>query len=356
MTAVYLVPAKASEPDDSLAAKVERLWHAAALASAFRPRDLAALKLHVGEPGTKTFVRPVIARTLVRLMAGTGAQPFLTDTAVLYKSERDNAVTHARVVEQHGFGFQAVGAPFVPGDGLVGADEIELPGPGKHFERVALAAAILQARSMLVLSHVTGHLGTGFAAALKNLGMGCASRKGKLRQHQAEKPHIRREACTACGTCAEWCPENAITVEEYAVIDQERCIGCGECVAVCREGATELTWDTMGRPLQERVVEHAAALVRAKPGRIVYVTVAQQITKDCDCMGVKQRPLVEDIGILASHDPVAIDTAAYDLVKQRAGRTLESMAYPRRDGSVQLEYAESLGMGTRAYELITLEA
>jgi len=112
----------------------------------------------------------------------------------------------------------------------------------------------------------------------------------------------------------------------------------------------------MGRPLQERVVEHAAALVRAKPGRIVYVTVAQQITKDCDCMGVKQRPLVEDIGILASHDPVAIDTAAYDLVKQRAGRTLESMAYPRRDGSVQLEYAESLGMGTRAYELITLEA
>jgi uncharacterized Fe-S center protein len=354
MTTVYLVPATAADPEDALARKVEALWRAAGLAQAFQPRDLTALKLHVGEPGTRTYVRPAIAAALVRLIRDTGATPFLTDTAVLYKSPRDTGPGHAQVAHDHGFGLDRMGAPFVPADGLIGADEVEIRVGGKHFETVAVASGIMHARSLLVLSHATGHLGTGFAAALKNLGMGCASRKGKLRQHHGQHPRVDSETCSACATCEAWCPQDAITVEDRAVIDARTCIGCGECVAHCRDGAITFDWSIMGRELQERIVEHAAAIVRGKPGRIAYVTAVQGVTRDCDCMGEAQEPLLPDIGLLAGLDPVAIDQAAHDLVRERAGRTLESMSYRRHDGAIQLRYAESLGLGRREYELKVL--
>jgi len=356
MSSVYLFAIDRRASNADTAAAVDALWRAAGLAKAFTAHDLAALKLHVGEPGTKTFVRPVIAAALVRLIAATGAEPFLTDTAVLYKSERDNGVGHARVAAVHGFGLERVGAPFIPADGLNGSDQCELPVNGRHFDTVAMAAAIVQARSMLVLSHATGHLGTGFGGALKNLGMGCSSRRAKLRQHHGQQPRIDPDACTGCATCAERCPSGAIAVNGTAAIDAAECIGCGECIAACREGAVRFEWGIMGRELQERIVEHAAALVRHKPGRIGYVTVVQAVTKDCDCMGMAQKPLLADIGILASRDPVAIDQAVLDLVAERAGRTLESMSYPRLDATIQVRYAVELGLGDPDYDLISVKS
>jgi uncharacterized Fe-S center protein len=355
MSQVFLVPARAENPPERTAKCVAALWRRAGFDEIFEPRDLVAIKLHVGEPGTKTFVSPGIVAALVRAVAATGAKPFLTDTAVLYRSPRDNAVTHAEVARQHGFGHEAVGAPFVPADGLIGADEVELKVGGKHFEKVAIASGIMHSRSMLVLSHATGHLATGLGAALKNLGMGCASRKGKLRQHHGQHPSINEDHCTACGTCEHWCPSDAITVTKHASIDASKCIGCGECIAVCRDDAVTFGWGVMGRELQERVVEHAAAVVRSKPGRIAYVTVAQDITKDCDCLGLEQPALLEDIGLLASRDPVAIDAAVLRLVQERAGRSLESMSYPRTDGWVQIRHAEKLGLGQSEVEIVTVE-
>ncbi len=354
MSKVYLVAGRATDSPEQKDAQVKALWQAARFDELFDQRDLTALKLHVGEPGTPTFVSPALAASLVRCISATGAKPFLTDTVVLYRSPRDNAITHEEVARQHGFGVEAMGAPFVGADGLNGTDETELPVGGRHFDKVAIASTIVQARSLLVLSHATGHLGTGFGGALKNLGMGCCSKKAKLRQHHGQEPRVRSEKCTACGTCADWCPADAITVEDSARIDSEVCIGCGECVAVCLDGAVAFDWGIMGSQLQERIVEHAAAIVRRKPGRIGYVTVAQNITKDCDCMGRKQKPVVEDIGILGSRDPVALDQAVMDLVRERAGATIESMTYPKVDGSVQLRYAEELGLGRRSVELITV--
>jgi uncharacterized Fe-S center protein len=355
MSQVFLVPARADDPPERIARCVAALWQRAGFDPIFERRDLTAIKLHVGEPGTKTFVSPAIVAALVRCVAATGAKPFLTDTAVLYRSPRDNAVTHAEVARAHGFGHEAVGAPFIPADGLVGADEIELEVGCRHFQKVAIASGILQARSLLVLSHATGHLGTGLGAALKNLGMGCCSRKGKLRQHHGQHPRIAEDRCTACGTCADWCPSDAIAVTEAARIDESKCIGCGECIAVCRDDAVTFGWGIMGRELQERVVEHAAAIVRSKPGRVAYVTVAQNITKDCDCLGLEQPPLLDDIGILGSTDPVAIDAAVLRLVRERAGRSLESMSYPRLDASEQIRYAVELGLGQSEPELVLVE-
>ncbi len=351
MSTVYLLPISADVDDADLAAAVRTLWTRAELASAFTEHDLVPIKLHVGEPGTTTFVRPAIARTLVELIAGVGCSPFLTDTAVLYRSPRDNAVSHARVAHDHGFGLEAMGAPFVPADGLIGSDEVEVEVGGRHHAVATVATAIAQARSMLLLTHATGHLVTGMGGALKNLGMGCCSKKAKLRQHFGQTPRIDPDTCIACGVCADHCPSDAIAVDDTAVIDTNLCIGCAECIARCRDGAVSFDWTVMGPELQERVVEHAVAVTRGKEGRVACVTAAQRITKDCDCMGVAQPALVEDIGLLASFDPVALDQAVMDLVQERAGRTIEELAWPGHDATVQVRYAEELGLGSRAYTL-----
>ncbi|MCP4900509.1 MAG: DUF362 domain-containing protein, partial [bacterium] len=242
MSTVFFVAADVSDSSQDTHSKLSALWRESSLASRFHPQDFAALKFHAGEPGTETFVRPAIVKSLVQLMVSTQAVPFLTDTSVLYKSPRDNAIGHAKVVADHGFGPGEVGAPFVSADGLSGSDAEEVPIDGRHFQEVSIASAILHARSMLVLSHATGHLGTGFGGTLKNLGMGCCSKKGKLRQHHGQEPHVDTEKCTACSVCKDWCPTDSITVDDTATILPDTCIGCGECIAVCQDGAIAFDW------------------------------------------------------------------------------------------------------------------
>ena len=270
MSQVWFVEARRGDPD--VAGKIDALWEAAGFDGVFSPGDLSAIKLHVGEPGRTPLPDPSLVPPLVRRIRGRGAHAFLTDTAVLYRSRRDNAVEHALVAHEHGFSVEAAGAPFLPADGLDGREELEVEVGGRHHRVVSIASAILHARSLLLLTHATGHLGTGLAGALKNLGMGCCARKAKLRQHHGHQPRIDVGACTACGTCAEWCPSGAITVEDVAAIDGAACIGCGECIAACRDGAVEFDWKIMGIELQERIVEHAAAVVRGKPGKLACVT------------------------------------------------------------------------------------
>ncbi len=355
MSQVFFIPSNSADHKSDVADKVTRLFKASDSARAFEKGDLAALKLHLGEPGCITSVSPNIVKPFVKCMRDAGAKPFLTDTAVLYKSQRDNGVDHTIVSQNRGFGISKMGAPFLPADGLVGADEIEVPLEGGHiYETVTIASGIMHARSMLVLSHATGHLATGLGGALKNLGMGCVSKKAKLVQHFGQNPRIESGRCTACGECEKWCPSDAIEVSQVAAIDPDKCIGCGECIAVCLDGAVSFDWSIMGKELQERIVEHAAAVVRSKPKRIVYCTAALTITKDCDCMGIKQTPLLEDLGLFASFDPVAIDKAVADAIESEAGQRLEAMSYPKTDCDIQLEYAEAMGLGSQKYELVEI--
>lgn len=280
--------------------------------------------------------------------------PFLTETSTLYKGNRDNAIKHIAHAHSQGFDLAATGMPIIMADGLFGDEEYEVPIAGKAYQTIHIARLFAKCNSLVVVSHFTGHLAAGFGATLKNLGMGCASRKGKMAQHSTAKPKIVKKNCTGCGICAKWCPEDAITlVDERAVINGRKCIGCGECLAMCRFYAVKYNWGATYEDLQKKVVEHAMGVCSLFQGKSLFINIVTRISKDCDCMGHTFEKIAPDVGILISRDPVAVDVAALDLVEKRAGKTLSQLAHdiPYR---VQLEYAKELNFGNPDYALIKM--
>ncbi len=315
--------------------------------------DRTAVKFHVGERNNDSHLCPEIVRTTVSRIKDIGAQPFLTETSTLYRGQRSNAIDHLIHAFDHGFTYENTGAPFIMADGLFGNSEIEIPIPGLVLRKVNIAREVAFCDSLVVLSHPTGHMQMALGACLKNLGMGLASRMGKLRQHSSVKPYVDASSCTFCMKCIKWCPVDAIVEREAkAFIISERCIGCGECLTVCRFDAVSYNWGTESAELQKMVAEHALGAIIDKKDKSLFINFLIDMTRNCDCVGERQEPFLPDIGILASRDPVAIDQATLDLTAQRCGQSLAEKAWPAIDATVQLEHGQSIGLGLRAYELV----
>ncbi len=348
---VNLVRSHPGESDEELSARLGRALHESGSLDFVRDGDMVALKSHFGEEGGDGWVRPQYLRMLGERVRSRGGRPFLTETSTLYKGRRSDALAHFELAQEHGFGWEATGLPLVMADGLQGDDERQLPVPGGQlYQRVNIAALFARIQGLLLVSHFTGHLATGFGAALKNLGMGCASRRGKLAQHSTSKPSVKRKKCTACGTCLAWCPQNAIRMDgEAARIDTARCIGCGECLAVCRFDAIGYNWSETYEQLQRKIVEHAWALCHLLADRLLAVTFLTRITRDCDCMG-RHEPIAADIGVLFGRDAVAIDAAAVDLLQAATGKPLAGLTFDI-PWKAQFDHARAIGFGDGAYEL-----
>jgi hypothetical protein len=314
--------------------------------------DVTAVKTHFGETPLSGYPRPVYIKEIGGLVKEQGARPFLTETSTLYKGNRTDAISHIAHAHSQGFGFHETGMPIIMADGLYGDEEAEIPVKGEIYGSVKIASLFAKIQSMVTVSHFTGHLAAGFGAAMKNLGMGCASRRGKMIQHSTSKPKIREDLCTRCGVCAKWCPVTAIEKWENGAykIDRDICIGCGQCLAVCRFDAVAYNWGAAYDDLQKKIVEHAMGALNACGGNALFVNFLTRVSKDCDCMDVYEE-ICPDIGILFSRDPVAIDAASLDLFEERAGRKLSELSYdiPYR---VQIDYGHSLGLGSREYRLI----
>jgi uncharacterized Fe-S center protein len=336
---VWFAPLTESHDDDAIRARAAALFDAAGFADILRPEALVALKVHFGERGNHNFIKPRLLSSLVERVRAAGGRPFWTDTNTLYHGERSNAVDHTLLAAEHGFSVEQTGVPVVIADGLTGRGEV----------RVAEAGALL------VISHATGHLVAGFGGAIKNMGMGLSSRKGKLYQHSVVKPRVKQSECVACGTCVSWCPVHAIILADGAAhIEAKACIGCGECLAACRVGAVRFEWRMASRGLQERMAEQAAGVVARLGERIGFLTFVMDVGKDCDCLASRPKDLLlRRAGILASRDPVALDQAAIDLVERHLGRPLRKAAYDI-DFEPQIAAAEALGLGSRRYTLVTL--
>lgn len=335
--------------------KTARLLDAAGLASVVREKALVAVKLHFGEPGNTSFVRPVFVQRVVEKVREAGGKPFLTDTNTLYVGGRSNSVDHLRSATRNGFAFSVVDAPLVIADGLRGEYSVPVPVNGEIFRQVEIGGEIVRADALVAVTHFKGHELSGFGGTLKNLGMGCASRRGKLAQHSSVAPVVDPDGCTACGTCAAHCPPGAISLDGgKARIDPGGCIGCADCIVLCPEKTIHVDWNEAAGTVQAKMAEHALGAVAGKAGALLCLAFVTDVSPYCDCYGHNDRPVAPDVGILASADPVALDQACVDLVLKGAGRDPFRETHPSVEWEVQLAHGERIGLGSRSYRLETV--
>ena len=345
--------------------KVSELLTFAGLGELFSKGQLIAVKLHFGEKGNTGFISPVFVRRIVEMVKETGASPFLTDTNTLYTGERCNSVSHLRIAIENGFDYSVTGAPIIIADGLRGesGELIKVDG-ARICSEVSIARDIALASGLVVITHFKCHEMSGFGGTLKNVGMGCASREGKLTQHSNCAPTVDPAGCTSCGECAEVCPVDAIDIGKAALINDVTCIGCGHCIAVCPEKTINIVWNETTLAMQEKMAEHAAGALKGKSEKSVFINFITHVSPQCDCYGHTDAPIVADIGIAASTDPVALDQASADLVNGAEGLKDTALTtghepggdkfrgvHPDVDWTVQLRRAEELGIGRREYLL-----
>jgi uncharacterized protein len=327
---------------------------------------LTAVKLHFGEEGNDSFIKPIFIRPVVEKIIENMGKPFLTDTNTLYFGSRHDSVQHLKTAIKHGFDYAVVGAPLIIADGLLGENWKEVQINLKHFNQVKIAGDIIESDSMMVISHFKGHAMSGFGGAVKNLAMGCAAVPGKIEQHECTKPLIS-DSCDACGVCVGECPVYAMYLQDKkSQIDYDMCIGCNNCLEMCPNSAIKIDWDKM--PLfMERMAEYAYGAVENKKGKVGYINFLTDITPDCDCVPWSDAPLIPDVGILASNDPVALDHASYNLVNEQEGFKDSLLhnnyqeddkfkgVWKKVDGIIQLKYADKIGLGSMDYELMKID-
>ncbi|MDD5427636.1 MAG: DUF362 domain-containing protein [Candidatus Omnitrophica bacterium] len=352
---VYFIKVSESDAVGAVSSRLSRLIDESRILDCIGKKDKTAVKLHFGDEGNTGHIKAEYAGVVCRKIIDKGASPFLADTNTLYKGRRTASKEHIKLAHEHGFTKKTCGADIIVPDDTQKETVSDVDIGGKFFKAAKVASIFLGSDSIVGLAHFKGHVMTGFGGAIKNIGMGCASREGKLAQHSEIAPVVDINACKACMSCVKACPVDAIRYEKkQIVIDSKKCIGCATCIAVCPEGAIEVDWESGGSDLQEKMVEYASALLLRKKGKQAFINFAVKITKECDCLAKDDPRIIPDIGIFASTDPVSVDKACYDVCVNASGKNIFRIVHPKRDGSIQLNYAARMGLGSLDYELIEL--
>ena len=364
---VYFADMRAGHKEN-LFAKIGKLMILAGIKQRISTGDLVAVKVHFGEKGNHTFIRPIFVRRVVDEIKGCDARPFLTDSSTLYPGERKEAVSALNCAIENGFAYAVAGAPLIMCDGLRGNSAVMVEVNGELLKKVPIGSAIAEADAMVTVSHFKCHELTGFGGALKNLGMGCASREGKMTQHSTVAPKIAEKYCTGCSLCIKACAHDAIAIiEGKAKLDPARCAGCSRCITICPTTAIQIQWNEAADLVMKKMVEFAKGAVAGKESKSLFLNFITQVSPACDCYGHADAPIVNDIGICASTDPVALDQACADLVNEAVGNQNTALetghepggdkfrgVHPDIDWEVQLDHAEKIGLGTREYELVKI--
>ena len=365
---VYFADLRA-DVHENLQQKLTRLMKTAGMGDIDFRDKFVAIKLHFGEPGNLAFLRPNWARTVADFVKERGGKPFLTDCNTLYVGGRKNALDHMDSAMLNGFNPMTTGCQIIIADGLKGSDEVEVPVVGGEYVKNAkIGRAVMDADVFISLTHFKGHEEAGFGGCLKNIGMGCGSRAGKMEQHNAGKPHVAQKHCIGCGQCRKICAHGAPIIENgKAYIDHDKCVGCGRCIAVCPKDAVRINWDETTANLNCKIAEYTKAVVDGRP--CFHISLVIDVSPNCDCRPENDMAIVPNVGMFASFDPVALDMACVDAVNAQtplrgsAADDAHAKAYvhdhfqrlhPDTNWRSCLEHGEKIGIGTREYELIKI--
>ena len=348
---VYIVRVESSNMGDRVNA-LKKLVAALSPSIKYKKDEIVPIKITVGDSACAFNVAPELIKVIVTDIKNKGTRPFLFDTSVIYKGSRQNAVDHMTLAYNKGMHQGKAGAPFIVADGLLGHDGVEIETDSKDIKKIKVPSFVGMLDSLVVVSHVTGHIISQYAGAMKNVAMGMACKPTKQVQHSSLKPSVIEKRCVACGQCVKICPAKAIKIMEKAAIDQGICVGCGECLCACKFNAILVNWEEDEGTFCRRMVDVAYEILKRFEKRIFF-NFALDITKECDCISTKDETMVSgDIGILASSDPLAIDKACTDIMikeKSSAFFSGEKTTY-----GPMYEYAAKRGLGNMDYKLITI--
>lgn len=354
--------------DGGLPDKLKKLIMKAGINKIDFNNKFTAIKLHFGEAGNLSFLRPEYAKAVADVIKQLGGKPFLTDCNTLYPGSRKNALDHLDIAAEHGFMPITTGCQVIIGDGLKGNDEVDVPVRNGEYCKVAhIGRAVMDADVFISLNHFKGHEATGFGGAIKNIGMGCGSRAGKMDQHNSGKPVVNPDSCKNCRICAKECGSDAIHYETgKAVINQDECKGCGRCIGACNFDAIYNPNSSANEDLDCKMAEYAQAVCDGRP--CFHISLILDVSPWCDCHAYNDAPLIPNIGMAASFDPVALDQACSDLCMKAmrfpntqitdrlkkgavATKDLWRDSTPESVWDMTLVHAEKIGLGTRQYVL-----
>lgn len=369
---VYFTDFRTIANGDSLPTKLKKLIRRAGISQIDMDGKFVAIKMHFGELGNISYLRPNYAKAVADVVKELGGKPFLTDCNTMYPGSRKNALEHLECAWENGFSPLSTGCPILIGDGLKGTDDIAVPViGGKYVKEAKIGRAIMDADVFISLTHFKGHEMTGFGGAIKNIGMGCGSRAGKKEQHCSGKPRIDEQLCRGCRKCQKSCANDGLVFNEETrkmVVDLEHCVGCGRCLGACNFDAVQFIGDDAVEMLNYRMAEYAKAVVDGRPQ--FHISLIVDVSPNCDCHCENDAPILPNIGMFASFDPLALDQACADACLAAAPMANSQLSdhlsdphfhnhhdhfknsTPESEWKSCLEHAEKIGLGNRSYELV----
>ena len=371
---VYFSDFRTPAYGDGIPTKLKKLIKAAGIGGIEMDGRFVAIKMHFGELGNVSFLRPNFAKVVVDVVKELGGKPFLTDCNTMYPGFRKNALEHLYCAWENGFSPLSTGCPIIIADGLKGTDDIEVPvRGGEYVKNAKIGRAIMDADVFISLTHFKGHELTGFGGAIKNIGMGCGSRAGKTEQHSSGKPVIEAALCRGCRRCQRECANGGLEFDAQArkmTVNYANCVGCGRCLGACNFDAIQFSQENAPQLLNRRMAEYAKAVVDGRPQ--FHISLIVDVSPNCDCHSENDAPILPDIGMFASFDPVALDQACVDacmacepMPNSQLSDNIHSDGFvdhhdhfrnsrPETEWQSCLEHSEKIGLGSRSYELIKI--